>query len=111
MINRPDYSEMFSVMDGLEYNGLTLYSVVQAENGQPLWSNIYIRNVEARDNQIYVDPNLADGVLIGEDGMSLFTYHLTEDCFQILDKASTEYIIESHQDFSGFLSAIIDIVN
>lgn len=29
--------------------------------------NIYIRNFEARDNEIYVDPNLTDKVLIGED--------------------------------------------
>jgi hypothetical protein len=111
IINQRDYSEMFNIMDGLEYNGLTLYNIVQAENGEPLWSNIYIRNFECRDNEIYVDPNLADKVLIGEDGMSIFAYSLTEDCFQIRDKASTEYVIESHKKFSEFLSAIIDTVN
>lgn len=111
IINQLDYSEMFNIMDGLEYNGLTLYSMVQAENGEPLWSNIYIRNFECRDNEIYVDPNLTDKVLIGEDGMSIFAYSLTEDCFQIRDKASTEYVIESHNKFSVFLSAIIDTVS
>lgn len=111
IINQLDYSEMFNIMDGLEYNGLTLYSMVQAENGEPLWSNIYIRNFECRDNEIYVDPNLIDKVLIGEDGISIFAYSLTEDCFQIRDKASTEYVIESHNKFSDFLSAIIDTVS
>jgi hypothetical protein len=110
MINRLDYSGMFKIMDGLEYNGLTLYSMVQAENNEPLWSNIYIRNFETRDNDIYVDPNLADKVLIGEDGMSVFSYSFTEDCFQIRDKASTEYVIESHEKFSDFLSALINTV-
>ena len=49
MISRLDYSDMFKIMDGLEYNGLMLYSMVQAENGEPVWSNIYIRNFETRD--------------------------------------------------------------
>lgn len=109
--NRPDYAKMFSIMDGMEYNGLTLYNLAQAENGEPLWSNIYIRNFEARDNDIYIDPNLTDKVLIGEDGMSLFTYSFTEDCFQIRDKASTEYVIESHEKFNDFLSELINTIS
>lgn len=111
MINRLDYSDMFNIMDGLEYNGLTLYSLVQAENGEPVWSNIYIRNVDTRENEIYVDPNLTDKVLIGEDGMSVFAYSFTDDCFEIRDKASTGYVIESHPSFSELLSALIDTVS
>ena len=110
MINRLDYSDMFKIMDGLEYNGLMLYSMVQAENGEPVWSNIYIRNFETRDNEIYVDPNLSDKVLIGEDGMSVFVYSFTDNCFEIRDKASTGYVIESHTNFSALLSALIDMV-
>lgn len=111
MVNRLDYSGMFEIMNGVEYNGLTLYSLVQAENGEPVWSNIYIRNFEIRDNEIYVDPNLTDKVLIGEDGMSVFAYNLTDDCFEIRDKASTDYAIETHVNFSELLSALIDTVN
>lgn len=108
--SKPDYAEMLSVMDGFEYNGLTMFNLVQAENDEPLWSNIYVRNFEARDNEIYVDPNLTDKVLIGEDGMSLFAYSFNEDCFEIRDKASTDYVIESHKNFSDLLSALIDTV-
>ncbi|EHI3750614.1 DUF4926 domain-containing protein [Salmonella enterica] len=111
MIHRLDYSDMFEIMDGLEYNGLTLYSLVQAENDEPVWSNIYIRNVETRDNEIYVDPNLSDKVLIGEDGMSVFAYSFKDDRFEILDKASTDYVIESHTNFSALLSALIDMAS
>lgn len=111
MIHRLDYSDMFEIMDGLEYNGLTLYSLVQADNDEPVWSNIYIRNFETRDNDIYVDPNLSDKVLIGEDGMSVFAYSFKDDCFEIRDKASTGYVIESHINFSTLLSALIDSVN
>lgn len=107
MIHRLDYSDMFEIMDGLEYNGLTLYSLVQAENGEPVWSNIYIRNFETRDN----DPNLSDNVLIGEDVLSLFAYNFAGDCFEIRDKASTDYVIETYANFSTLLSALIDTVN
>lgn len=110
MIKRLDYSDMFEIMDGLEYNGLTLYSLVLAENDEPVWSNIYIRNFETRDNDIYVDPNLSDKVLIGEDGMSVFAYSFNDDCFEIRDKVSTDYVIESHTNFSELLSALIDTV-
>ncbi|EMD8240173.1 DUF4926 domain-containing protein [Salmonella enterica] len=111
MIKRLDYSDMFQIMDGFEYNGLTLYSMVQAENGEPVWSNIYIRNFETRDNEIYVDPSLSDKVLIGEDGMSVFAYSFKDDCFEIHDKASTDYVIESHPSFNALLSALIDTVS
>ncbi len=110
VINRQDYADMLEVMDGLEYNGLTLYNLTQAENGELAWSNIYIRNIETRDNDIYVDPNLTDKLLIGEDGMSVFVYSLKEKCFQIRDKASTDYVIEEYETFSDLLSALIDIV-
>lgn len=97
-------------MDGLEYNGLTLYGLTQAENGELAWSNIYIRNVETRDNEIYVDPNLTDKLVIGEDGMSVFVFSPKDNCFQIRDKASTDYVIEEHETFSDLLAALIDTV-
>lgn len=111
LVNRADYLGMFKFMDGLEYNGLTLYNLVQAENNVPLWSNIYIRNFDTRTDEIYVDQNLTDKVLIGEDGMSVFTYSFADDCFQIRDRVSTEYVIESHEKFSKFLSALIGTVS
>lgn len=108
---QPGYTLLFEHMDGLEYNGLTLYNLVQAEDGVPVWSNIYIRNIEVRDNDIYVDPNLTDKVILGEDGMSIFAYSFVDNDFQIRDKASTDYVIESHPKFSAFLSALISTVN
>ena len=110
VINRPDYANMLKIMDGVEYNGLTLYSLTQAENGEPVWSNLYVQNIETRDNDIYVDPNLTDKVVIGEDGMSLFVYSLKDGCFQIRDKVSTDYVIEGYGTFGELLSALIDTV-
>lgn len=110
VINRPDYADMLKIMDGLEYNGLTLYGMAQDENGELAWSNIYIRNIDTRDNEIYVDPNLTDKLVIGEDGMSVFVYSLKDDFFQIRDKASTDYVNEEYRTFSDLLSALIDTV-
>nr|WP_318383592.1 YrhA family protein [uncultured Enterobacter sp.] len=111
MKNRPDYADMFNIMDGLEYNGLTLYDLTQAENGELLWSNIFIRNIDTRTDETYVDPNLTDKVVIGQDGMSVFVYSFTDDCFQIRDRVSTDYVIESHENFSDCLSALINTVS
>ncbi|HEY2451387.1 MAG TPA: YrhA family protein [Scandinavium sp.] len=111
VINRPDYADMFNIMDGLEYNGFTLYGLTQAENGELLWSNIYIRNIDIRTDDTYIDPNLTDKVVIGQDGMSVFVYSFSDDCFQIRDKVSTDYVIESHENFSGCLSALINTVS
>lgn len=110
VINRPDYADMFNIMDGLEYNGLTLYGMTQTDNGELAWSNIYIRNIDTRDNEIYVDPNLTDKLLIGEDGMSVFVYSFKDDCFQIRDKASTDYVIDEYKTFNDLLSALINTV-
>ena len=110
LITRQDYAHMFELMDGLEYNGLTFYGLAQAENGEPLWSNIFIRNFDVRDNDIYVDPNLSDKVVIGEDGMSVFTYSFAADHFEIRDRVSTDYVIEAHDQFSDFLFAALNTV-
>ncbi len=58
-------------------NGMTLYSLVQAENGEPAWSNIFVRNFDTRINEIYVDPNLIGKVVIGEAGGHV------RDCLQL----------------------------
>ncbi|WP_409338447.1 YrhA family protein [Klebsiella pneumoniae] len=111
LISRPDYADMFNIMDGGEYNGMTLYSLVQAENGEPAWSNIFVRNFDTRINEIYVDPNLIGKVVIGEEGMSVIVYSFTDDRFEIRDKVSSDYVIESHTHFNGLLSALIEPVS
>lgn len=112
LVDRVDYACMFDVMDGFEYNGLTLYSLAQAdENGIPPWSNIYVCNIDARENEIYVDANLSDKVVIGEDGMSYFVYSFEDNSFQIRDRVASDYVIESHAQFNDLLDALIESVS
>ncbi|EPN9327357.1 YrhA family protein [Cronobacter sakazakii] len=98
MINRPDYSDMFQIMDGLEYNGLTLYSM----------ANIYIRNVEIHNKESAIDSNLSVKVLIGGNEMFVFVYSFTDDRFEIRDKTSRDHVIATYAHFNELLSAIID---
>ncbi|HDR2160892.1 TPA: hypothetical protein QCG56_002833 [Enterobacter cancerogenus] len=112
LVDRADYACMFDVMDGFEYNGLTLYSLAVADgNGVQLWSNIYICNIDVRENDIYVDANLSDKVVIGEDGMSYFVYSFEDSCFQIRDRVASDYVIESHAHFSDLLAALVESVS
>jgi hypothetical protein len=67
--------------------------------------------VTLRDNESYVDPNLTDKVIIGEDGMTVFAYNFTDDCFEIRDKASMDYAIETHVNLSELLSTLIDTLS
>lgn len=98
MINRPDYSDMFQIMDGLEYNGLTLYSM----------ANIYIRNFEIHNKESAIDSNLSDKVLIGGNEMFVFAYSFTDDRFEIRDKTSRDHVIATYAHFNELLSTIID---
>ncbi|KEA51444.1 hypothetical protein DT73_17160 [Mangrovibacter sp. MFB070] len=107
---RPEYAQLFNEMDGLEYNGLTIYSLAQAENGIPSWDNIYIQNLDNRDNDIYASPHLTDKIIIGEDGMSVFCYNFTDNVFEIRDRVAPDYVIESHKDFADFLTALYSTV-
>ena len=107
---RRDYAEMFSVMDGFEYNGLNLYSLLLGDDEGVLWSNIYIQNIDTRNNDIYIDPHLNDNVVIGGDGISVFVYNFKEECFEIRDKVVTQNLIEAYKNFSDFLAEIISTV-
>jgi len=66
---------------------------------------------DTRINEIYVDPNLIGKVVIGEEGMSVIVYSFTDDRFEIRDKVSSDYVIESHTHFNGLLSALIEPVS
>lgn len=101
-----DYTELFNEMDEFEYSGLTIYSFIQTENEIPTWDNIYIQNIGNRDNNIYVSPHLSDKIIIGEDGMSFFSYNFTDAVFEIRDRVAPDYLIESYKNFTDLLTAL-----
>ena len=43
--------------------------------------------------------------------MTVFSYNFIDDCFEIRDKASTDYAIETHVNFNELFSALIDTVS
>lgn len=106
LINQPDYTKFIEKMDGFEYNGLTIFSLSIPE---PIVKNLFIMNEFYRNND-YLDPELQERLVIGEDGMSLFTYDTKMNLFEIRDNASSESIYGSFDNFTDFLREILDTV-
>ncbi|MGK9172924.1 YrhA family protein [Yokenella regensburgei] len=106
LVNQPDYKTLIETMDGFEYNGLTMFSL---SIPGPIVKNLFIMNEFYRNND-YLDPELQERLVIGEDGISLFTYDTQMNLFEIRDNASTESIYGSFDNFSDFLKEILDAV-
>lgn len=106
-VNQPDYVSLLEAMDGFEYNGLTLYSVSVPE---PLIKNLFVVNEFYRNNDDYIDPDLVERLVIGEDSISLFTYDSKTNLFEIRDNIGTENVFGSFSNFTDFLSEILDTV-
>lgn len=105
--SQPDYITFLEYMDGFEYDGLTLYSLSTPE---PLVKNLFVMNDFYRDNNDFIDPVLAERLVIGEDSISLFTYDTNSKLFEIRDNIATENVFGSFSDFNDFLEEILDTV-
>ncbi|HEP0314125.1 TPA: hypothetical protein QIS87_000794 [Enterobacter bugandensis] len=105
--NQPDYVSFLKFMDGFEYNGLTLFSLSIPE---PLVKNLFVMNDFYRDNDDYINPDLAQRLVIGEDSISLFTYDTKSNLFEIRDNVGTENVFGSFDNFTDFLREILDTV-
>lgn len=106
-VNQPDYVLLLEKMDGFEYDGLTLYSLSVPE---PLIKNLFVVNEFYRNNDDYIDPDLAERLVIGENSISLFTYDTKTNLFEIRDNIGTDNIFGSFSNFTDFLSDILDTV-
>ncbi len=94
-------------MDGFEYDGLTLYSLSVPE---PIIKNLFVVNEFYRNNDDYIDPDLAKRLVIGENSISLFTYDTKNNLFEIRDNVGTENVFGSFSNFTDFLTEILDTV-
>lgn len=71
LVNQPDYVTFLETMDGFEFDGLILFSLSIPE---PLVRNLFIMNDFYRDNDDYINPDLSERLVIGNDSISIFTY-------------------------------------
>ena len=106
-VNQPDYVSLLETMDGFEYDGLTLYSLSVPE---PIIKNLFVVNEFYRNNDDYIDPNLAKRLVIGENSISLFTYDAKNNLFEIRDNVGTENVFGSFSNFTDFLTEILDTI-
>ena len=105
--NQPEYLTFLEQMDGFEYNGLILFSLSIPE---PSVKNLFIMNEFYRDNDGFINPELSQRLVIGNDSISLFTYDSITNFFEIRDNVATENVFGSFDNFSDFLKEILDTV-
>lgn len=105
--NQPDYMTFLETMDGFEYNGLRIFSLSIPE---PLVKNLFVMNEFYRNNGDYINPDLTERLVIGDDSISLFTYDTKTNLFEIRDNIGTDNIFGSFNCFSDFLNEILDTV-
>lgn len=105
--NQPEYLTFLEQMDGFEYNGLILFSLSIPE---PSVKNLFIMNEFYRDNDDFINPELSQRLVIGNDSISLFTYDSITNFFEIRDNVATENVFGSFDNFSDFLKEILDTV-
>lgn len=107
LTNQPEYIDFLTVMDGFEYNALTLFSFSIPE---PLVKNIFLINEFYRNNDDFIDPDLENRLVIGEDSISLFTYDTKTNLFEIRDNVATDSVYGSFDNFTEFFSEILGTV-
>ncbi|WP_039056425.1 YrhA family protein [Enterobacter sp. Bisph1] len=109
--NQPEYLNFIKKMDGFEFDGVMLYSfAVQLEEDALPINNIFLYNDNFRNNDIYVNSDLSERLVIGQDSISFFTYDLDKNVYQIRDNVGTENIFGSFYSFHDFLKEILQVV-
>ncbi|MDN0749147.1 hypothetical protein FCX56_07130 [Escherichia coli] len=103
--NQPDYLTFLREMDGFEVNRLRLFRLSIPE---PSVKNLFAVNEFYRDNDDFINPDLQERLVIGNDSISIFTYDIKSNFFEIRDNIGTENIFSSFSDFSSFLNEIMD---
>lgn len=106
-VNQPDYVTFLETMDGFEFDGLILFSLSIPE---PLVRNLFVMNDFYRDNDDFINPDLSERLVIGNDNISIFTYDSKTNLFEIRDKIGTDNIYGSFSNFTDFLSEILETV-
>lgn len=105
--NHPDYVTFLKTMDGFEFDGLILFSLSIPE---PLVRNLFVMNDFYRDNDDFINPDLSERLVIGNDSISIFTYDSKTNLFEIRDKIGTDNIFGAFSNFTDFLSEILETV-
>nr|QKQ35520.1 hypothetical protein HPE44_13990 [Escherichia coli] len=78
--NQPDYLTFFlRAMDGFEVNGLRLFSLSIPEPS--VKKKTFAVNEFYRNNDDFINPDLQERLVIGDDSISIFTYDIKSNFF------------------------------
>ncbi len=78
--NQPDYLTFLRAMDGFEVNGLRLFSLSIPE---PSVKNLFAVNEFYRNNDDFINPDLQERLVIGDDSISIFTYDIKNNFLKL----------------------------
>lgn len=67
-------------MDGFEVNGLRLFSLSIPE---PSVKNLFAVNEFYRNNDDFINPDLQERLVIGDDSISIFTYDIKSNFLKL----------------------------
>lgn len=67
-------------MDGFEINGLRLFSLSIPE---PSVKNLFAVNEFYRNNDDFINPDLQERLVIGDDSISIFTYDIKSNFLKL----------------------------
>lgn len=92
----PDFYEFCRRMNGLDWNGLVLYSILNP--GEDRGRNVFDNNLEWREND-----GMSDYVVFGDNGMDLIAKNIATGGFELLMKPSFDSV-ETFESFSDVLA-------
>lgn len=93
------YLELLNIANGINFNGLFLYSIKDEDD-----HNIY------QSNRIYwEDDDQTDFIFLGDDSISWFCFNINNMKYYILDKPSGT-IIEEFDSFFNMLDVVLESI-
>jgi hypothetical protein len=100
-----DYVELLTNVNGLEFNGVIIYSVDGTELIQPV-SGINYMNETWKEMKNIANSNL---LVWAEDDMNLYVYDFEKDCYKTIGKYGNE-VFEETDSILGQLNAIMNLL-
>jgi hypothetical protein len=100
-----DYVELLTNVNGLEFNGVIIYSVDGTELIQPV-SGINYMNETWKEMKNIANSNL---LVWAEDDMNLYVYDFEKACYKTIGKYGNE-VFEETDSILGQLNAIMNLL-
>lgn len=94
-----EYREFLKVMNGAEYNGLLFYGIGHSKHESASELDMITINQALWEDEEFIDENLKDKVVFGENSTSIFTFDQKTQKYEIRDRIGTDRLDQSFPKF------------